>query len=179
MPTDTFATVLETPPDSQDMVPIRAHNHAVRKLGHWTRGRRFDVRASRGTVLLELRSPRIPAGDIEIQLDIDHAMVKLLVPDGAIVDDDDVRRVGRCGYVDWSGSPAPGGRRIRLAGEMRSSELRVNRGGIAIVSAMLTREYLDDLRRAFREVHATSLEDVRRAYREGRWTTIEDPGRSA
>jgi len=62
---------------------------------------------------------------------------------------------------------------------MRSSELRVNRGGIAIVSAMLTREYLDDLRRAFRETRAGSLEDVQRAYREGRWTTIEDPGRLA
>ena len=72
--------------------------------------RRFDVRASRGTVLLELRSPRIPAGDIEIRLDLDHAMVKLLVPDGATLDHDDVRRVGRCGYVDWSGTPAPGGR---------------------------------------------------------------------
>jgi len=55
----------------------------------------------------------------------------------------------------------------------------INRGGIAIVSAMLTGEYLDDLRRAFRENHVTSLKDVRRAYREGHWTTIEDPGRSS
>ena len=179
MTIDTSATLPETSPDAGDLVSIRAHNRAVRKLGHWTTARRFDVRASRGTVLLELRSPRIPEGDIEIRLDIDHAMVKLLVPDGAIVDHDDVRRVGRCGYVDWSGTPAPDGRRIRVTGEMRRSELRVNRGGIAIVSAMLTREYLDDLRRAFGETHAASLEDLRRAYREGRWTTIEDPGRVA
>jgi hypothetical protein len=178
MPTDTFATVQETAMP-RDLVSIRAHKRGVRKLGRWTTATRFDVRASRGSVLLELRSPLIPAGDIEIELDIDHSMVKLLVPEGAIVDHDDVRRIGRCGFADWSGTPAPGGRRIRITGEMRSSELRVNRGGFAIVSAMLTREYLDDLRRALRETRPTSLEDVQRAYREGRWTTIEDPGRLA
>jgi hypothetical protein len=68
---------------------------------------------------------------------------------------------------------------VRIGGEMRSSELRINRGGIAIVSAMLTSEYLADLRRAFRANHVASLADVRTAYREGRWTTIDDPGRSA
>jgi hypothetical protein len=62
---------------------------------------------------------------------------------------------------------------------MRRSELRINRGGIAIVSAMLTGEYLADLRSAFRNNHITSLKDMQDAYREGRWTTIEDPGRSA
>jgi len=179
MTPETRVTPKAAPSPAEETVPIRAHNQAVRKLGHWPSARRFDVRASRGTVLLELRSSRIEAGDIEIWLDIDRSMVKLLVPDGAIVDHDDVRRVGRCGYVDWSGTPATGGRRIWITGEMRDSELRINRGGIAIVSAMLTGEYLDDLRRAFRENHVTSLKDVRRAYREGHWTTIEDPGRSS
>jgi hypothetical protein len=158
---------------------IRAHNRSVRRLGHWTDARHFDVRASHGAVILELRSPQIEAGDIEIRLDLDHAMVKLLVPEDAIVEHDEVRRAGRCGFVDWSGATAPGGRRIQVVGEMRSSELRINRGGVAILSAMLTREYLDDLLRAFRENQVTSLKDVQQAYREGRWTTIEDPGRSA
>lgn len=177
MTADTFAALPESPAEGPGLVPIRAHKRAIRKLGHWTTARRFDVRASRGTVLLELRSPRIEAGDIEIRLDIDHAMVKLLVPDAAIVDHDDVRRVGRCGFVDWSATPTPGGRHIRLIGEMRSSELRINRGGIAILSAMFTREYLDDLRQAFQKSHARTLRGVQQAYREGSWTTIEDPGR--
>ena len=163
----------------RETVRIRAHQKAVRKLGHWTTARRFDVAASRGSVILELRSPRIEPGDVEINLDVDHSTLKLLVPDSALIDHDDLRRVGRCGFVDWSGTPAPGGRVIRITGEMRKGELRINRGGIAIVSAMLTREYLDDSRRAFRDIHVTSLKDMQRAYREGRWTTIEDPGRSA
>ncbi len=176
--TDPCSAASETAPVGET-VQVRAHNRSVRRLGHWTTARRFDVRASRGSVVLELRSPRLEPGDIEISLDLDHSMVKLLVPDGAVVDQDDLRRTGRCGFVDWSGSPAPGGRLIRVAGEMRGSELRINRGGIAIVSAMLTGEYLADLRRAFRENRISSLRDMQQAYREGRWTTIEDPGRSA
>src|SRR5260370_16061226 len=140
---------------------------------------RFDVRASRSSVVLELRSPRIEPGDIEINLDLDHSMVKLLVPDGTIVDDGNLRRVGRCGLVNWSGSTERGGRVIRVVGEIRRSELRINLGGIAIVSAMLTGEYLADMRRAFRDNHISSLKEMRDGYREGRWTTIEDPGRSA
>jgi hypothetical protein len=161
-----------------DEVRIAAHGRSVRRLGHWTTARRYEVLASRGSVVLELRSPRIDEGVIEIDLDIDRSAVKLLVPDGAVVDHDGLRRVGRCGYVDWSGTAAPGGRVIRVTGEMRRSELRINRGGVAIVAAMLTNEYLADLWRAYRENDIRSLGDLRDAYREGRWTTIEDPART-
>src|SRR5258707_14816780 len=112
-------TSQQTPLEAEDTFPVRAHNRAIRQLGHWTSARHFDVRASRSSVTLELRSPRIPDGDIEIRLDADHSMIKLLVPDGATIDHDDLRRVGRCGFVDWSGSPASDGRRIRITGETR------------------------------------------------------------
>jgi hypothetical protein len=170
---------LDAPSVVQDAVRIEVHGRSVRRLGHWTTARRIAVRATHGSVILDLRSARIEPGDIQVALDIDRSMVKLLVPEDAVVVDDDVRLVSRCGFVDWSGAPASDGRVIRISGEMRRSELRINRGGIAIVSAMLTGEYLADLRRAFRANHITSLRDVQTAYREGRWTTIDDPGRSA
>jgi hypothetical protein len=99
---------------------------------------------------------------MEIRLDIDHATVKLLVPDGAIIDHDDVRRVGRGRVKDWTGISAAGGRRIVLLGEMRNAEVRVHRGGIAILSAMCSREY---------------VADALRARREGRYPSIDDPSR--
>lgn len=179
MTAHSYATTSEALPDAEGAIRIRAHNRSVRHLGHWTPARRIDVLASQSSLILELRSPRIEPGDVEVTLDIDRSMVKLLVPDGAIIDDGDLRRVGRCGMVDWSCTAEAGRRVIRVVGEMRRSELRINRGGIAIVSAMLTDEYLADLRRAFRENHIRSLRDVQAAYREGRWTTVEDPGRSA
>jgi hypothetical protein len=154
-------------------VPIRAHGAVMRRLGHWTRSRQFDVRASRGVVTLDLRSRQIPAGDIEIHLDIDHAVVRLLVPEGAVVDSDEVRRVGRGRVKDWfypaggSGGSSPragtaGGRRIVLGGEMRHGEVRLYRGGIAILAAMCSREYVTD---------------ARQARREGRLPIIDDPSR--
>jgi hypothetical protein len=179
MTTRSHVTKSEILPDTEGLVRIQAHNRSIRRMGHWTTARRFEVRASQSSVILELRSPHIEAGEIEVNLDIDHSMVKLLVPEGAIVIDGDLRRVGRSGMVDWSGIPAPGGRVIRLLGEMRRSELRINRGGVAIVAAMLTGEYLADLRRAFHDNRVGSLRDMQDAYREGRWTTIDDPGRSS
>lgn len=153
----------DAPPEATPQpVPIRAHNTVVRQLGHWTQERQLDVRASRGSVLLDLRSPQIPAGDIEVHLDIDHATVKLLVPDGAVIEDGEARRIGRCRVKDWTGTAAPGGRRIVLGGELRHSEVRVHRGGIAILSAMCSREY---------------VADALRARREGRYPTIDDPSR--
>jgi len=142
--------------------PIRAHGTVIRRLGHWTNAQHLDVRASRGSVTLDLRSPQIPAGDIHVDLDIDHAVVRLLVPDGAVVDGDEVRRVGRGRVKDWTGTAAAGGRRIVLGGEMRSAEVRVYRGGIAILAAMCSREY---------------VADALQARREGRYPTIDDPAR--
>src|SRR5215469_6067448 len=147
---------------TEQTASIRAHGTVVKRLGHWTDQREFDVRTSRATVVLDLRSPRIPAGDIEINLDADHAVVKLLVNDGAVVDHGDVRRVGRGRVKDWTGTSVPGGRRIVLTGELRNAEVRVHRGGIAILSAMCSREYLTD---------------ARQARREGRLPAIDDPSR--
>ena len=145
-------------------VPIRAHSRVVKKLGHWTCARQFDVRASRGVVVLDLRSPQIAAGDIEISLDIDHAVVKLLVADGAVIETGETRRIGRCRIKDWTGVSVAGGQRVVLSGEMRKAEVRVHRGGVAILSAMCSREY---------------LADALAARREGRYPTIDDPTREA
>src|SRR5436190_17373273 len=48
------------------------------------------VRAHRGHAVLDLRSPHIEAGEIRIDVELDHAMLKLLVPDGAVIDDWDL-----------------------------------------------------------------------------------------
>ncbi|HUA43076.1 MAG TPA: hypothetical protein VMA32_15985 [Streptosporangiaceae bacterium] len=145
-------------------IPVRAHSRVVKKLGHWTSARQFDVRASRGLVVLDLRSPQIASGDIEVSLDIDHAVVKLLVADGAVIDDGSARRIGRCRIRDWTGVSGADGRRVVLSGEMRSAEVRVHRGGVAILSAMCSREY---------------LADALAAHRAGRRPTVDDPTRSA
>ncbi len=160
MTTETNVTTTPQAP-AHEPVRIRAHHAVTRKLGHWTTARSLDVRASRANVVLDLRSSRIEPGDIEIQLDIDHATVKLLVTEGTVIDHDEVRRVGRYRVSDRAGTDVPD-RRIVLLGEMRNAEVRVRRGGMAILSAMCTREY---------------LADALQARREGRYPVIDDPAR--
>jgi hypothetical protein len=132
-----------------ETVQIRAHHRVVKNLGDWTTARRFDVQASRGIVVLDLLLPELEPGEIEIVLDIDHSTVKLLVPDGATIDDDELRRVGPGRVKDWTGTPASGGRTIKLVGEMRNAEVRVHRGGVAILSLLASRR----TRRQVREAH--------------------------
>jgi hypothetical protein len=132
-------------------VQVRAHHRSIKKLGLWTTARRFDVRASRGSVVIDLLLPKLEAGEIEIALDLDHSLVKLLVPDGANVDDGDLRRVGRGRVKDWTGEAAPGGRQIKLVGELRHAEVRVHRGGVAILPLLVSRRHRDEVREAHRE----------------------------
>jgi hypothetical protein len=149
-------------PQTDPAAPVRIQaNHTVTKqLGHWTTARHFQVRAHRGFAVLDLRSPQIPAGDIQVDIDLDHAVLKLLVADDAVVDDWDVRRIGRGRVKDWEAPTVPGSRRVVLTGQMSRGEIRVHRGGIAVLSAMWSREF---------------LADVRRARREGRTPTVADP----
>jgi hypothetical protein len=153
--------------------PVRLHvdHNSVKRLGDWTAADRFEVRARRGSVVLDLRSPRLPAGELVVDLDLDRAMVKLLLPDDAVVDQRDIVWNG-CGKVkDGVGQQnarkgvEPDGdvRRVRLTGRIHDGEVRVARGGVAMLAAMFSREY---------------VEDVKRARRDGTWPTVDDPARA-
>ena len=141
-------------------VQIAAFNRVTKRLGNWTTERAFSVRAHRGVAVLDLRSPQIPAGDIDVDVQLGRATLKLLVPDDAVVDDWDLRRSGHGKVKDAERPKAAGGRRIVLTGELRNAEIRVHRGGIAVLSAMFSREF---------------LADARRARAEGRVPTVADP----
>ena len=142
---------------------IRANDRVVKRLGRWTTARRFDVKASHARVVLDLLLPPIDPGDIEVELDLDRATVTLLVPDGANVVDDDLRRVGRGRVKDWTGNPASGGRRINLLGELRHAEVRVRRGGVAILCLLGSRASRGDVRQAHREGRLDYMRDVQEA----------------
>lgn len=60
--------------------------------------------------------------------------------------------------------PASTGRRIRLTGQVHHGEVRVHNGGTARLSAIVSRDY---------------LADARRAHAGGGTPTLDDPARSA
>jgi hypothetical protein len=144
-------TNVQHQPDTAERVVLRASHRRQKHLGEWTTARHFAVDADASLVVVDLLLPCLAAGDINIDLDIDHSTLKLLVPDGAQIDDAGLRRIGRGGVKDRTGTSSPNGRRIVLNGEMRSSEVRVHRGGVALLSLL-----------------PSHLRDVRRAHKDGR-----------
>ena len=94
-PNSTAATTRTVADAAAEPVRLHADHIALKRLGDWTNAGRFEVRARRGSVVLDLRSPRLPAGELVVDLNLDRAMVKLLLPDDAVVEQED---------VVWSGS---------------------------------------------------------------------------
>lgn len=140
---------------------ILADHTVTKRLGNWTAADSFDVRGRDATVVLDLRSPQVPA-DVQVHLDLHHTTVKLLVADGDSLDHWDLAFPAKGRVKDAQGPTGPAGRRIHLYGTAVNSEIRVHRGGVAIVSAMLSRQYLDDARSALREHRHTTVDDPTR-----------------
>lgn len=145
-------------PATAHAVRVESYNANVKKLGDWTDANRFEVKARSGYALLDLRSPRIE-GDIEVHLHADRSAIKLLVPEDAAIDQWDLTVTGRGKVKDWEAPKAATGRRIRLVGDLHKSEVRVNRGGVAILANMFSREFVDDCVRAYREGGRPSVHD--------------------
>ena len=144
-------------------VPILADHRTQKRLGNWTTRREFEVRARHGRVVLDLRSPQIPEGDIQIALDLDRAALTLLVGGDALIDQWDLTWTGGGKIKQAFHQPVTStGRRVRLTGHIRHGEVRVHSGGIAQLSAICSREF---------------LADARRARARGRLTTLDDPSR--
>lgn len=139
---------------------IHADHAVAKRLGNWTRAGRVNVRARSGVVVIDLRPPGLP-DEVELNVELQRATLKLLVPDDARVEHWDLRWTARARIKD--ARQAQGGpRSIRLTGLATDSEVRVQRGGVAIFTAMCSREY---------------LQDPRRAHRTGNHPTVDDPAR--
>lgn len=130
---------------------IHADHMAVKHIGDWTTSGRFEIRARSGLVVLDLRSDRLPE-EIEIRLDLRRATVRLLVDVDAVIEHGDLNWTGRGKVKDAQGPAmsqgATANRRVTLVGCVDSGEIRVNRGGIAILAALTDRAHRQEMRRA-------------------------------
>jgi hypothetical protein len=146
-------------PEGGDTVSVEAFHVSEKKLGHWTEARRIEVRARRSSLHLDLRSHRIPEGEIVVHLNAERSTVKLLVPEGAIVDERELELPDLSKVKDAQRHVPGDGRRIRLTGRLQHSDIRISRGGMATLSAMFTREFVEETRRAHRDGDNPALPD--------------------
>jgi hypothetical protein len=162
--TDTTSTDLTSTATAAGAIErLHVDHGTTKRLGHWTCANQFQVKARSGALVLDLRSPGIE-GDVEIQLDLHRSMVKILLAEGDQVDHWDLGWTGKGRIRDDMRPAGPSGRRIRLAGAANDSEIRVHRGGIAVLSAMFSRAFVQDLRQARKN---------------GTYPTVDDPARTA
>jgi hypothetical protein len=128
---------------------ILADHTVVRRLGNWTRHSALQVRARSGKVVLDLRSPQT-GGDIDLTLDLQRSVVTLLVADDASVDQWELRFAGRGRVKD--AAPARDGTRLRLHGNARDSQVRIQRAGVAELTGMLSLSRLTQMHRAHQAI---------------------------
>ncbi|MEC3913124.1 hypothetical protein [Nocardia sp. CDC160] len=151
---------------STDTVKIHTDHGTEKHLGDWTHASSFEVKARYGSVVIDLRSPWIEGEqEIVVHANLDHAMVKLLVPEDAVIDQTELEWTGRGRVKDMSRPQHAAGRVIRLTGSSVKSEFRIHRGGIAVLSALFTREFFEDAKRANREGRTPTLADPANAPR--------------
>ncbi|MGW4353420.1 hypothetical protein ACWELJ_15190 [Nocardia sp. NPDC004582] len=149
-----------------DTVKIHTDHDTTKHLGDWTDANTFQVKARYGSVVIDLRSPRIEGeSEIVVHAELDHAMVKLLVPEDAVIDAAELEWTGRGRVKDMTRPPRAEGRVIRLTGTAAKSEFRIHRGGIAILSAMFSREFLVEAKGPDRETRVPALLDPANAAR--------------
>lgn len=144
-------------------VLIHAHSTIVKKLGDWTTTRRFDVRIRGGLAMLDLRSGQIPEGDLEIRLRAERGLFRLLVAEDVRIESADLKWIGRGRLKDLPGASAGSGRTITISGRVRRGEIRVHRGGMAIVASMFDRGELHRMHRAHQETKALLRQESRAA----------------
>ncbi|MFE9337675.1 hypothetical protein [Streptomyces sp. NPDC007063] len=141
-----------TPDRAEEQVEqVEAFYTNVKRLGHWTRSRTIEVRTRRSSVHLDLRSAQLPEGEIELRLHSERSTLKLLLPEDAVLLESELSLVGRCKVKDRERHTEHRGRVVRLTGTLQHGEIRVARGGVATLSAMFSREFLDDCRTAHRD----------------------------
>ena len=162
-PNDMNSTTTSQAPAAPAAERLHVDHAVTKRLGRWTSASQFDVRVRFGVLVLDLRSPQV-TGDVELCLDLHRSTVKLLLAEGDQVDHWGLGWSGRGRVKDDQRPAEPGGRRVRLSGHAETSEVRVHRGGMAALSAMFSRAYVQDLRQARKN---------------GSYPTVDDPTRAA
>jgi hypothetical protein len=165
---DMNSTTTSPAPAAPAAERLHVDHGVTKRLGRWTSASQFDVRVRSGVLVLDLRSPEV-TGDVELCLDLYRSTVKLLLPEGDQVDHWGLDWSGRGRVKDDQRPAEPGAgngqRRVRLSGHAENSEVRVHRGGMAALSAMFSRAYVQDLRQARKNGSYPTVDDPARATR--------------
>lgn len=110
-------------PESARLAVSRGH---LERVGNWPVPRRLIVELSFASAFLDLRTPPLPAGGLEIWFQAHKSKIVLVVPSDASVVADELGR-HRARVVQRERSGVLSGPAIRLTGDLRRTKLIVKR----------------------------------------------------
>lgn len=130
--TDVASPVRTTP------VELRANMSSLKRTGAWTVPRRLIVRNRLGATELDFTEARIDHAEVDVELDVSGGSVKLLLPERATVDTNDVVVVA--GSVkDKAGGNRGGKPRFVVSGRITAGSLQIRRASYVRIGSLVIR----------------------------------------
>jgi Domain of unknown function (DUF1707) len=133
--------VTHTDPDSpvrEKPVELRAHMSTLKRVGRWVVPRELIIRNRLGATELDFTEAIIKHDEVRITLQCGGGMVKVLLPEHATANTDDVRMTA--GTVKNKVGGEPGGRpRFVLTGSVTAGSLEVRRASYVRIGSLLIR----------------------------------------
>jgi hypothetical protein len=108
---------------SRDRVELTSTMSSISRKGVWTVPRELVVRNRMGSTELDFREARIPHAVVDIELDVTAGSVKLMLPEGASVNTEDVQ-VSAGSLKDEVG-PGEGRPHFVLRGSVRAGSVEI------------------------------------------------------
>ena len=107
---------------------ITVSHSTASKFGPWLVPHQLVVNARHGSVVLDFTDAVFESGrEVEIELDARHSSIRLILPEGSVVDEDVLDRRHSAVSSRHFGPAGPESVRIRLTGAMHHSAVRVRR----------------------------------------------------
>lgn len=120
-------TASTSPANSNKMV-IHAHGSSPRREGRWSVPPLIEIDAKMGSPVLDFTDAQLHSRDVEIAINFSMGTLKLIVPDGTSIDDNDlVTKFGATKNKVTAAADPP--LRIRLTGETNFGSVVVRRPG--------------------------------------------------
>jgi hypothetical protein len=111
---------------SQDRVQLKANLSNVKRRGPWVVPRTIEVHTSMGSAELDFREAVIPHGVVDIVLDLNIGSLKMIVPESASVDADQVE-LSAGSVKDKRGRLSGGRPHFVLRGTVRAGSIEIKR----------------------------------------------------
>ncbi|WP_243063392.1 FAD-dependent monooxygenase [Humibacter sp. RRB41] len=124
---------------------IHVSREGLRRLGAWSATRRYTVRADRSRIVLDLREACRRFTGVTVTAELVETTLILLVEDGTQVRNE-VEWSGKGTFKDRWGHGENGAGTLTVLGSAQGSEVRIHRGGVAVLDDLTSWERLRELR---------------------------------